>query len=125
MNPETRIQINVMSWWALAAAGFKVDARLLSHCPNGGKRGKVEASILKAMGVRAGHEDLFLAVPRGSSHGLYVEVKAPDGRISDSQKEMIHLHEEQGYAVMVAWSFDECVRAITNYLMRGHPLLTR
>jgi hypothetical protein len=125
MQPETRIQRNLLAWWALAASGFKLDARHLAHIPNGGKRGQIEGAIFKAIGVRAGHEDLFLSVPRGTAHGLYLEVKTPDGRISDSQREMMRLHSEQGYAVTVAWSFDECVRAITNYLLRGDPLKSK
>lgn len=125
MQDETRIQKNIIDWWNLAASGFKVDPRLLSHCPNGGKRGIIEAKIFKAIGVRPGHEDLFLAVPRGASPGFYIEVKAPAGRISPDQKEMMKLHQEQGYKVAVVWSFDEAVRAITNYLLRGDPLLSK
>ena len=123
MNAETRIQKNLISWWALACRAYNVDARYLAHVPNGGKRGLLEACILKAMGVRRGHEDLFLAIPIKQSHGLYLEVKAPGGRTSPDQKEMMQLHRDQGYAVMVAWSFDEGVRAITNYLKTGDPLL--
>lgn len=125
MQAETRIQKNIIDWWNLAASGFKVDPRLCAHIPNGGKRGIIEANIFKAIGVRAGHEDLFLAVPRGHAPGCFIEVKAPKGRISPDQKEMMKLHQEQGYMVAVVWSFDEAVRAITNYLVRGDPLLSK
>ena len=122
MQPETRIQCNVLEWWNLAARGYGLDPRLLSHCPNGGKRGKIEAGIFKAIGVRAGFEDLFLAVPAHGKPGLFVEMKAPDGRVSDAQDEMMELHRQQGYAVTVAWSFDEAISAIINYLKSGDPL---
>lgn len=123
MNPETRIQRNLLDWWALACRAYKLDARHLAHIPNGGKRGKIEGAIFKALGVRAGHEDLFLSVPRGDAHGLYLEVKAPSGRVSPDQREMMQLHSAQGYAVAIGWDFDECVRAITNYLKTGNPML--
>lgn len=125
MQAESRIQKQVIDWWALACRGYRVDHRLLVHCPNGGKRGKIEASILKGMGVRAGWPDLQLAIPRGDKHGLFIELKAPDGRISDAQKELIPLIEAQGYAVTIAWSFDEAVGAICNYLKTSDPLLRK
>jgi hypothetical protein len=122
MQQETRLQKNVIQWWDLAARGYGLDPRLLSHCPNGGKRGKIEAAIFKAIGVRAGFEDLFLAVPAHGKHGLFLEMKAPDGRISTEQRQMMALHALHGYAVTVAWSFDEAVGAITRYLKTGDPL---
>lgn len=123
MQQEARIQKSVVDWWALACHGYKLDARLLSHCPNGGKRRKIEAAILKGMGVRAGWPDLQLAVPRADRHGLFLELKSPDGRVTKEQEELLPLIESQGYAVCVAWSFDEAVSAIINYLKTGHPLL--
>lgn len=122
MQVESRFQKNLVDWWALACQGYGLDARLLSHAANGGKRGRIEACIFKGMGVRAGHEDLFLAVARGDKHGLYLELKAPDGRLRPEQREMMQLHEAQGYAVTCAWGFDEAVSAIVNYLRFGDPL---
>lgn len=74
------------------------------------------------MGVRAGWPDLQLAVPRAGKPGLFIELKSPDGRLTDEQKELLPLIEAQGYAVCVAWSFDESVSAIVNYLKHGDPL---
>lgn len=122
MSVETRTHLALIRWWSLACKAERLDERLLSHAANGGKRRLVEASIFKGMGVRAGHEDLFLAVPRGTAHGLYLELKAPDGRIQPEQKEMMAIHAAQGYAATVAWSFDEAVSAIVNYLRGGNPL---
>lgn len=121
MNQETRIHLQVVSWWNTAAAGYRLDARLLSHAANGGKRGWREGQIFKGMAVRAGFEDLFLAVPRGGKHGLMLELKSPTGRIAPEQKELMKLHEDQGYAVTVAWSFEEGISAIMNYLRTGDP----
>jgi hypothetical protein len=123
MTQELRLHLGILRWWNMAASGFGVDPRLLAHAANGGKRTRVEGAIFKGMGVRPGHEDLFLSVPRGAAHGLYLELKAPDGRISPEQKEMMRIHEEQGYAVHVSWSFDEAVGAITRYLKSGNPNL--
>lgn len=133
---EEQIHIQVMDWWGLACHGFKVDIRLLMHTPNGGKRGIRQAVRFKRMGVRAGWPDLFLSVPRecvlvegvgpkstcraAAWHGLFVEMKKPGGRLEPSQREIHALLTAQGYAVMVAWSFDEAVTYISNYLTTGN-----
>lgn len=121
MQQETRIQKQVVDWWAYACKGYGLDARMLAHCPNGGKRGKIEAAILKGMGVRAGWPDLQLTVPRAGKPGLFVELKSPNGRVSEAQKELLSLLEAQGYTVVIAWSFDEAVSAIIAYLKTGNP----
>lgn len=48
--------------------------------PNGGARGKAQAGKLRAEGVKAGVSDLFVALPVGRFHGLYIEMKKIDGR---------------------------------------------
>ncbi len=53
---------------------------LLYHIPNE-RTDKVQASILKATGVKAGVPDLHLPVPAGSYHGLFIEMKSLDGKI--------------------------------------------
>lgn len=128
MQPESRIQASIVDWWNVASAGYRLDSRLLAHVPNGGKRGKIEASILKGMGVRPGFPDLVLMVPfRRDGHivapGLLVEVKSPEGRLSPEQKQMVPLLQQQGYAVCVAWNVTEGIGAIVNYLRCGDPLL--
>ena len=123
MNPETRLHLNVIRWWAYAAHGFGLDERTLLHCANGGKRGKIEGAIFKGMGVRRGAPDLLLFVPRGAHHGLALELKSPDGRLSIDQAQMLALFETHGWAKSVCWSFDEAVGAITRYLKSGDPLI--
>lgn len=75
--------------WAQFESGRHPELSLLFHVPNGGKRSKVEAARFKAMGVQAGVPDLFLPVPRGAYHGLFIEMKAPKGRTSNAQNTWI------------------------------------
>jgi len=56
------------------------------HVPNGGHRGKVEASILKSMGVRAGVSD-FIFVHAGRIFAL--ELKAEGGRATEAQMQFL------------------------------------
>lgn len=125
MNAETRVHIAVVRWWALACRAEKLDERTLLHFANGGKRGKVEGAIFKGMGLRAGAPDLVLIVPRGECCGLAMELKAPGGRLSIEQAQMLNLFESQHWAKVICWSFEEAIGAIVRYLRTGNPLLIK
>jgi len=61
--------------WAEVKSGEYPELRLLYAIPNGGHRHKAVAAKLKAEGVKPGVPDLCLPVPRGTHHGLYIELK--------------------------------------------------
>ena len=104
---EDTEQIQLMNWCRCKAnqGGVWEMLDLLYHVPNGGRRGKAEASIFKAMGVKAGVPDLFLPVPMvlqsqeraQNTHGLYIEMKAQGGRLQPSQKEWLQKLRSMGY----------------------------
>ena len=77
------------------------------HIPNGGKRGKREAGIFKAMGVKAGVSDYFLMMPRSDFHGLWLEVKTQTGSCSADQREFLKTARSENYAAMVGFGLDE------------------
>ena len=52
--------------------------------PNGGRRGVVEAAIMKGTGTLAGVADLVICWP---GHVGFLEVKSPAGRLSAAQKD--------------------------------------
>jgi hypothetical protein len=56
------------------------------HVPNGGKRNRLEAGILKGLGARAGVPDV-IAIKGGHAYGL--ELKAPAGRLSAAQRDVL------------------------------------
>lgn len=112
---EDEEQIAVMSWARLNEVRFPA-LRLLHHIPNGGKRGKREAAIFKAMGVKAGVPDLFMPCPKSKWHGLYIEMKALDGKPSQKQKDMAKLLVREGYCVKFAYGADEAIKILENYL---------
>lgn len=94
--------------------------RLLYHIPNGGARTKTEGGIFKAMGVKAGVPDLFLPVgktgPDGLRYGLYIELKAPGGRLRPNQREWLEALRLQGYACAVCYGAEEAEQALEKYL---------
>lgn len=74
------------------------------HAYNGGYRTKTEGGIGKALGVRAGIPDIGL-MWRGRH--LWIELKAPGGRLTKSQRDCHRDLTLAGGAVAVCQSIDE------------------
>lgn len=117
MYTEHDEQVALMHWWSFAHKLFGVSEQLLFAIPNGGDRNILVAAKLKAEGVRAGVPDLFLAVPRGRYHGMFVELKKRDrGTVSKKQKIMIEILMESGYCSLVCHGWNGAMEAIKRYL---------
>lgn len=90
---------------------------MLFHIPNGGKRDAVTAAKLKAEGVKPGVPDLFLPVPRGKYHGLFIELKRQSsGRLSETQRNWCRDLTYQGYAVRVCKGAAAAMRTLEEYI---------
>lgn len=122
---ESQMQRALMQWWHAQHRAFGVSELMLFSIPNGGARTAVTGAILKAEGARKGAPDLMLAVPRYRrevwkdevwEHGLFLELKRRDGRLSPEQEVFHSLLRQQGYKVVVVWSLTEAINEITTYL---------
>lgn len=110
-------QVSLMQWWSLQCRRFGIPEQLLFAIPNGGQRNIITAKRMKDEGVRAGIPDLFLAVPRGKFHGLFVEMKKSQGGVvSDAQKVCMEMLSENGYCVTVCHGFIDAQEAVKGYL---------
>ena len=93
--------------------------------PNGGKRNAREGGRMKAQGVTASIPDLFFHLPIGLYAGLWLEMKRPKGidhdagKVTQGQKDKIHLLIAAGYWALPVWGFDEAKKAIEDYLKCG------
>ncbi|MBD5128452.1 MAG: VRR-NUC domain-containing protein [Ruminococcaceae bacterium] len=112
---EDTEQIHLFDWAAMQSGKYP-ELMSLFHIPNGGKRDAREAARFKRMGVKPGVPDLFLPVPRGGFHGLFIELKAPKGKPTDNQAKWLSVLEARGYAACICFGFDEARRDIINYL---------
>lgn len=112
---EDEEQIWLFSW-AKINSGKWPELELMHHIPNGGMRSKSEAARFKAMGVKRGVSDVFLPVSRGGYHGLYIELKAKDGRLEKEQKDWIDAVREQGYYAAVCYSGFEAANLVEAYM---------
>jgi hypothetical protein len=118
---EHQIAVAFMHWWTYYARSKKIDETLLFHIPNGGLRNRATAGKLKAEGVRAGVSDYLLAMPRGTYHGLFLELKKggpgiEKGRATKEQLDFGEKVKAQGFAFTVACGTDEAVEKLLAYL---------
>ena len=83
-----------------------------------GLRASIGAVVkAKAAGARKGIPDLFLPVPCGQYHGLYIEMKRLKlGSLSPEQKEWIRDLTDLGYKAEVCKGHESAIAVIIEYL---------
>ena len=113
---ESQEQCALIEWAEIQSRTYP-ELQLLHHIPNGGKRNIATAARLKKEGVKAGVPDLCLPVPRGGWHGLYIEMKAPKGTVSERQKWWIEALRKQGYCAVVRYGWEAAKDTIIRYLL--------
>ena len=103
------------------AASSKIpELKWLVAIPNGEYRNKATAGKLKAMGVRPGIPDLFLAIRRGPYPGLWIELKKiKGGKTSPEQDIWIDHFKSQGYGAIVCYGWESARDTILEYLKYG------
>lgn len=114
-HTESKIQIQCVTWLNYQYPHL---APLFFAVPNGGYRNAVEASIMKAEGVRAGVTDLILNVPSGTYTQLGIEMKteSKDSRQSAAQKRYQRYAEAVGIKYIVCRSFEQFKQEASEYI---------
>jgi hypothetical protein len=112
-NIEDKEQIAYFKWLQLQHPNI---FDMAIHVPNGGKRGKVEASIFKAMGVKKGVPDIVIFMPCGGYHGFMIELKAPKGRPTEEQLDWGERLNERGYCWVICYGWLEATKQTIDYL---------
>lgn len=115
---EDEEQAYIVSWAKINESRYP-ELKLLYHIPNEGKRSGREGARMKRLGLRRGVSDLCLPVARCGFHGLYIELKAQDGKPTIEQNEFIKDVLGQGYYARVCFGADEAVMVIEDYLKGG------
>ena len=104
--------------WAAWNQAKDAALNMLYSVPNGGKRDKITAARMKREGQKAGIPDVFLPVARGGYHGLYLELKIGRNKTSAEQDAWLARLAGEGYAVTVAYGWQQAARVVVEYL--GH-----
>lgn len=106
--------------WAHLQMHAIPDLTKLVYIPNDGKRTRAEAGIAKAMGLRSGVWDYFLACPRvfegNLRSGLWIEMKSPKDKLRTEQKVWERLMVEENYACAVVRTWVGARAVILAYL---------
>lgn len=103
--------------WAEYMANLKwPELRFMFAVPNGGWRAKTTAGWLKAEGLKPGVPDIFLPVPRGCFHGLFIEMKFGRNQLTADQRYYAEFLFDHDYLVMPCWGFDDAQRTIERYM---------
>ena len=66
--------------------------------------------------MKAGVPDLFLPVPRGPYHGLWIEMKVGRNKPTAAQEEWMDRLSEQGYKCHVCYGWQDAMGMISAYL---------
>ena len=117
-QPEHRMQVALFKW-AKLAAGADPRIGLMFAIPNGGARNAIVASKLKAEGVKPGVPDVFLPVPVGEYHGLWIELKVKPNKPSPEQHDWIRKLIIAGYRVEVVYDDWDRARRLVEAYLRG------
>lgn len=105
--------------WVNVYKRYHPELEMLFHIPNGGLRNKQVAIKLKRQGVKAGVSDLFLSVPKGTYHGLYIEMKIKGNKPTEKQEEWFRLVHQYGYGFITCYGCEAAQRALLSYLSLG------
>lgn len=113
---EQQEQITLIKWTQQPSIRQQYpELKFLFHIPNE-RADKVQASILKKMGVKPGIPDLFLPVPSGRYHGLFIEMKKKGGRASDDQLWWLEHLKANGYVAAVCYGWQQGKDVLEWYL---------
>lgn len=120
---EAKHQATLMTWAARYRVPEGPDVEpgavltdYLYAIPNGGRRNKIEAARLKAEGVKAGVSDLHLPIARGGFVGLWIELKADEGREQPSQRDWRERMTRAGHRAVVCRGWAAAMDEIRIYL---------
>ena len=122
---EHREQVALFTW-ATYARVEHAELDLLFAVPNGGHRHGTVAAKLRAEGVRPGVPDVCLPVARCGKGGqcynaLWIEMKAPGGRLRPAQRRWRDLLARHGGAYRVCRSWVEAREVTLDYLGGALP----
>ncbi len=108
---ESDCQKMLFNW-----ASYFPNLKWMFAIPNGGSRNFIEAVHLKQQGVKSGVSDIFLPLPNKKYHGLFIELKVGKNKPTKNQIEFIDYANSVGYLAVVAYSTEEAIKIIDDYI---------
>ena len=122
---EEQEQAALFQWFGLTRWQGRPLSDYAIHVANEGKRSVVAGYRLKQAGMKPGVPDVLLPIACGGHHGLWIEMKAVGGKLSEVQHEVIAMLRSQGYRVEVCFGWDAARLAVERSLGAVAPLQER
>jgi hypothetical protein len=87
--------------------------------PNGFLDTKAKRIRAFREGVLSGVPDVFIPWPIGGFHGLFLEFKRAEGRVTKGQEEYLALMRSRGYKAEVVFGLREALEVLKGYIAQG------
>ena len=84
--------------------------------PNGSRRTALQGRRLVLEGLTSGLPDVQLCQAVGKWHGLFLEFKTKNGRLTKNQSDYYHRLIAAGYLVYIVRSATEALKKVEDYL---------
>ena len=97
-------------------ARSRPELQYLFHIPNESASGKGWGIRNRQLGVKSGVPDLMLPIPSRGYHGLFIEMKAAGGKVSENQGRWLEALETFGYRAVVCYGWEAARDEIEAYL---------
>jgi len=110
---ESALQSACVTWFRLQ---YPKLALHLFAIGNGVPANARQGAIRKREGSVPGVADLFLMVPSGDYHGLFIEMKTPTGSVSQAQKDFRDRATDAGYVHSTCRSIEQFQAVIRIWL---------
>jgi hypothetical protein len=110
-HTESKLQSACVTWFRT-----QYPRTVIFAIPNGGNRTAITGAILKREGAMAGVADLFVMKANPLFAGLFIEMKAGNGKASEAQEAFGQEAIVAGYAYYVCRSFDEFTSTVKTYM---------
>lgn len=88
------------------------------HPANSAAGNRIAGAKFRRLGVKAGVVDIVCPMARKSYHGLVIELKRIDGKMSDvskKQRDWLDWFKAQGWSTHVAFGFEHAKKIILEY----------
>jgi hypothetical protein len=102
--------------WAHLQTGRYPELALLFGTMNGVRLSIGAAKKAKALGMAKGCPDLWLPFPHGGYHGLVIELKDGDNKLTPEQRWWLDQLNSCGYKATCCRGCDDAIQTITEYL---------
>jgi hypothetical protein len=112
-HAESRLQSACVTWFRLQYPHY---ASHLFAIGNGVPNNVRQGVIRKREGAVKGVADLMLMVPSGNLHGIFIEMKTPEGKLSADQKAFQTRATDAGYVYCICRSLEQFMAVMRVYL---------